>query len=176
MKRNNIVHISLTKKGSIDKALQRIEELKTEIQDKSELFVSELAQVGIKALSVKVNSISPFYKGSDLNVSLRILGGVMGASIEMSGKQCAFIEFGAGVLFNTEVGSSLHPKGGELGFTIGSYNPDSPNASNPEGWWYYDEYGQKQHTYGVPTFAPMHNSEMEMLGQIKEIAERVFAD
>lgn len=174
MKRKTIV-LSLTTKGSLQKAIDKIEEYSQTIQNMSEMFVMELANVGITALSVRINSISPFYKGSDLSVSLQMLNGSLGASIVMSGKQCAFIEFGSGVLFNAPKGSSLHPKGEELGLTIGSYNPNSPNAESPTGWFYYDEYGQKQHTYGTPTFAPMHNSEMEMLSQIKEIAERVFS-
>ena len=173
--KHKTIRLSLTTKGSLQKAVDQLESYKQEIQDKSNLFLVELANVGIVALNVRINSISPFYKGSDLSVSLQMMNGVLGASIVMSGKQCAFVEFGAGVLFNAPKGSSLHPKGTELGLTIGSYNPDSHNAESPLGWFYYDEYGQKQHTYGTPTFAPMHNSEMEMLNQIKEIAEKVFS-
>lgn len=173
MKRLNI---SLTTQGSLNKAIEYLEQYKESLNEKTMRFIEELGNVGITALNARVNSISPFYKGEDLDVNLEIKDGIMGATITMSGDQCAFIEFGSGVLFNAPKGDSLHPKGKEFGYTIGSYNPDSPNAESPTGWWYYDEHGQKQHTYGTPTFAPLHNSEMEMINEIKSIFYEVFGN
>lgn len=171
MKRLNI---SLTKPGSITNAIKALEQYKTELNTKTQLFVQMLGDVGINALSLQISNISPFYKGEDLQIELQETDGGFGASLIMSGTQCAFLEFGAGVLFNTSEGGSLHPKGKELGFTIGSYNPSSPNATNPGGWWYKDKWGKTQHTYGTPTFAPLHNSEMEMLRDIQKVAREVF--
>lgn len=174
VKRENIIRISITTPGSINQAVKTIENYYTnKLQAKAEEFVNELAAVGIKSINVAIKNINPLMKGGDLKVTLEYANGEYGANITMSGKQCAFIEFGAGVYYNTEKGSSKHPKGEELGFTIGSYNPGSPHAEDPEGWWYYDEKG-RHHTYGTPTFAPMYNSEIEMLDKIKVIAEKVF--
>lgn len=170
------INVSLTTPGSLKKAIEELEKYKQEIDEKAQLLVEELGKIGIKALNARINSISPFYKGTDLKTELVIENGIMGASIIMSGSQCAFIEFGAGVLFNTAKGGSLHPKGEELGLTIGSYNPSSPNATSPYGWFYRDEYGERQHTYGTPTFAPMHNSEVELINEINRVFIEVFGN
>lgn len=168
------INISLTTPGSLNSAIEYLKQYNME--QKAKQFIEELAQIGIKALSVNVNSISPYYKGEDLDVSLKFEDDGMKAVITMSNGQCMFIEFGAGVLFNAPLGESLHPKGKELGFTIGSYNPKSANAGKREGWWYTDSNGISQHTYGTPTFAPMHNSEMEMIRDIKKVFIEVFGN
>lgn len=38
-----------------------------------------------------------------------------------AGEDAVWVEFGAGVYHNGSAGSSPHPKGSELGFTIGGY-------------------------------------------------------
>lgn len=51
-----------------------------------------------------------------------------------AGEDAVWVEFGAGVYHNGSAGSSPHPKGSELGFTIGGYGkgiyPTCPLASN----------------------------------------------
>ena len=162
---------------SLLKAASEVEKYRKSLDEKCKMFVEELAKVGIEALNAHIGSISPFYKGSDLTSSLGVVentGDGWRATVEMSGSQALFVEFGAGVTFNTGKGGSLHPKGVELGYTIGSYNPDSKNATNPWGWWYKDEWGTKQHTYGTPTFAPMYHSSEEMIKAIVTVAKSVF--
>ena len=163
-------------KKNIDRCIQQLEQYKVELNNKTERLVEELSKIGIKALDAHIGTISSFYSG-DLSTEvghLRKEGDRWICEIIMSGKQCVFVEFGAGVTFNTPVGGSKHPKGQELGLTIGSYNPSSPNASNPLGWWYTDEWGKSQHTYGTPTFAPMYKSSMEMMLAIQSVAKGVF--
>lgn len=170
------LRISLTEK-SIANAIKRLEKYRDELPKKTQKFIKALSEVGINAVKVRVGSISPFYKGDDLLVekgTLRQEGDNWVCEIVMTGSQSVFVEFGAGVTFNTSVGGSKHPKGGELGYTIGSYNPSSPNASSPLGWWYYDSHGVKQHTYGTPTFAPLYGGTMEMITSITEVARGVF--
>lgn len=170
------INCSITKKGSIKRAIQELETYKNDLNRKTEMFVDRLGAVGIKALNVRLSAISPFYKGEDIKTEGEIVQTDDGwkAIIYMSGSQAAFIEFGAGVTFNGAEGSSRHPKGKELGYTIGSYNPASPNATSSSGWWYTDKWGQSQHTYGTPTFAPLYESSMDMLREVANIAREVF--
>lgn len=156
-----------------------LEDYKSSLDDKTAIFIQRLSKIGISALNARINSISPFYKGEDIDTSVSSVYKTedgWGAVITMKGSQCVFIEFGAGVTFNTSKGSSLHPKGEELGLTIGSYNPNSPNATSSSGWWYKDKWGQSQHTYGTPTFAPLYNSSLVMLEAIRIVAEEVFSN
>ena len=172
------INLKLNTPNDIDRVIKELEKYRDSLDDKTQIFIKRLSEVGIKALNAKLQSISPFYKGEDIDTSSEIhkLDNGWSATISMTGSQSVFIEFGAGVTFNAPKHQSLHPKGEELGLTIGSYNESSPNATNPNGWWYKDKWGESQHTYGTPTFAPLYNSSIEMLEAIHGIAKEVFSD
>ena len=87
-----------------------------------------------------------------------------------SGNDAVFVEFGAGVYNNGAVGSSPHPKGAELGFTIGSYGKGN---GRKEVWGYYGQGGLTL-THGTPASMPMYRGMREACDQIAEIAREVF--
>ena len=175
MKRSSHIRLSLTTPGSLDKAIQALKDYQKDIQEKSKLFVDKLGAYGLEVLNINISKIPSSSDGKDISTSLRRNGDGYTATLTISGDEVAFIEFGAGVKYNTSKGGSLHPKGQELGLTIGSYNPRSKNAERPTGWFYIDAYGRKQHTYGTPTYAPLHNSEMAIISTINLIAREVFS-
>lgn len=176
MKRSSHIGLSLTTQGSIEKAIQALEDYQKSLQEKSKIFVDKLGEYGLNVLNINIGRISPFYKGEDLTTSLEKQNNGYTAIISINGKEVAFIEFGAGIIFNTEVGGSLHPKGKDLNLTIGSYNDKSSrNAESPTGWYFKDDNGEKQHTYGTPTYAPLHNTEMAIINIINIVAREVFA-
>jgi len=157
---------------SIQETINALEKYKKELNEKQTQFMETLGKEGLTFLEVKLNEIPSLMKG---NITCKMsLANSSKVIIEMEGRQVAFIEFGAGMLYNAPIGGTRHPLGGELGYTIGSYNPESPNASDPNGWWYTDENGQSEHTYGTPTFAPLYNTEMDILVKCADIAKRVF--
>lgn len=170
------LYMSLSTHGSIDKVIKELDKYADSLEEKSKRFIKELADIGIKALEATIRHISPFYKGEDLETSSEVIQTDEGwtAIISMSGSQAVFVEFGAGVILNAPKNQSLHPKGEELGLTIGSYNPSSPNATSPYGWWYKDKWGEYQHTLGTPTFAPLYSSSLEMLSVMEQIAKDIF--
>lgn len=170
------LNISLTRSGDIDKCIKYLKDYSLSLDDKCLQFAHILAELGIKVLNAELRNISSFYKGEDISTSGEVLLTDNGwsAVIKMGGSQAIFIEFGAGVTFNGGKGSSKHPLGKKNGFTIGSYNPGSPNATNPQGWWYKNKWGESQHTYGTPTFAPLYTSSLELLATIQNVAKEVF--
>lgn len=161
---------------SFKDAIEELRAYKRELERKIEQFNHEMLLHGYAVTNATVNSISPFYKGDDISVSISETksNGVYEGIISLSGEQAFFIEFGSGITFNTSKGGSLHPKGEELGLTIGSYNPDSDNATNPSGWWYRDKYDQAQHTYGTPTYMPLERGLESIIADINSIARSVF--
>ena len=55
----------------------------------------------------------------------------------------------------------------------GTY-PGQTHAFDPQGWWYTDDNGQTQHSYGeTPTF-PMHSASIAMILTIDKILKEVF--
>lgn len=90
------------------------------------------------------------------------------------GKDAVFCEFGAGVYHNGSVGSSPHPYGNALGFTIGSYGE---GRGRQQVWGYYTDPVNKTGlvlTHGTPASMPMYNAAMEVLRKSVEIAREVF--
>lgn len=87
-----------------------------------------------------------------------------------NGKDAVWVEFGAGVTYNGSVGSSKHPKGGELGFTIGSYGMGKGKRRK---WGYYQD-GELYLTRGTPTQMPLMRAVIEVSNDIASIAREVF--
>ena len=170
------ISCTATRKNGIKNTIKRLEQYRDGLDKKCELFVKRLSDIGITSIKASLGSISPVYRGTTdvTSEGVKWDGNGYTATIHMGGDQALFIEFGSGVTFNAPKGGSLHPKGKELGMTIGSYNPESPNATNPGGWWYTDRWGVSQHTYGTPTFAPMYNSFLEMRTAVLSVAKEVF--
>lgn len=87
------------------------------------------------------------------------------------GPDVVFCEFGAGVYHNGAVGSSPHPKGAELGMTIGSYG----KGYGARRVWGYYEGDTLVLTRGTPASMPMYNAFKAVCDEIYTIAKEVFA-
>lgn len=89
-----------------------------------------------------------------------------------SGEDAVFVEFGAGVYYNGAVGSSLHPQGQELGFTIGSYGKGKGKYNS----WALPESsaGTVIRTHGTPATMPMYYGYREAVSIIADLAREVF--
>lgn len=85
-------------------------------------------------------------------------------TILVAGGAAIFIEFGAGVHHNTSVGSSQHPYGVELGFTIGSY-PPAPSKGQFDSW---------NGTYGTQAQMVLYRAVRMVEPYLEDIAKEVF--
>ena len=86
------------------------------------------------------------------------------------GEDAVWVEFGAGVHYNGSAGTSPHPKGSELGFTIGGYG----NGMGKKDVWGFYEDGKLRLTHGAPATMPMYNAVKTVCDEIAEIAREVF--
>ena len=170
------ISFSLSEK-SIDDAIKQIEEYKQSINKKLETFVSRLTDIGIQTVNAVMMSVAPVDRG-EYNTEVvwdKNSQAAVGAKIQLKGDQVLFIEFSSGITFGTKSFPAL-PNNPNYGsdYGMGTYNPDSPNWNNPQGWWYKGKWGEKEHTYGIRAYAPMYNADMEMRRQIQSIAKEVF--
>lgn len=174
MRPRKVIKVDLSQ-SSVENAIKELKKYKLELAKKNREFIQAIESLGYTVLNSNVFSISHYYRGDDISVqSTHNTKGnsyVVSATISVRGEQCAFIEFGAGVTFNTNAGASLHPKGQELGMTIGSYNPSSKNATSPTGW--FKPGGE--HTYGVPTYAPLWKTREQIVSDLERIAIQIFS-
>lgn len=104
----------------------------------------------------------------DVSVTTREKGNV--TLVIASGQDAVWCEFGSGVFYNAPAGASPHPKGSELGLTIGGYGK---GYGNKEVWGYY-ENGELRLTHGTRTQMPMFNAMLMVSQNISRIAKEVF--
>lgn len=163
----------LTEEG-ITKALQELEQYKTEFKEKMETFrkrvaheMEALASNGFNGALVDDNvNAEPRKAVVDTFVDER--GNV--SVVIAHGEDAVWVEFGAGVYHNGSAGSSPHPMGSELGFTIGSYG----KGMGKRKVWGHRENGELILTRGTPSVMPMYNAMKIVCDEIDLIAKEVF--
>ena len=183
------INCSLTKSGSIERAIKELEAYKKSLNQKTERFVNALMEVGIQAAkehSGKYAGMISFTK--QLNQTVNGCNGVLIAtdgqrvitewyaskkdaekhrnvrSYEISPLLLA--EFGSGWLANV--------LGNVAGVGQGTMPNSMGHATDPDGWYWYDDNAVKHHSIGEAPTYPMHNASMAMMSQIEQIAREVF--
>jgi hypothetical protein len=86
-----------------------------------------------------------------------------GYKVVASGVDAVFVEFGAGVYHNGAVGASPHPKGAELGFTIGSYGK---GRGKGRAWGFYGDGGELVITHGTPAQMPLYRAFRDVIDEV----------
>lgn len=158
----------------IDDAIKELEKYKREIIRRTDLLREKVAE---KLAELSKNG----FAGAVVDDLVR--GGRKTADVEVSvvdrenvtlviaqGEDAIWAEFGAGVHHNGSVGSSPHPKGSELGFTIGSYGK---GMGKRDTWGFYED-GELHLTHGAPATMPMYNAVKTVCDEISVIAREVF--
>lgn len=167
--------------SGIQSAIRQIEEYKQSLNSKIVTLVERLSEVGIRTVNAVMMSVAPVDRGEYFTEFISIGSGkdTHTAIIRLEGDQVLFIEFSSGITFGTNIFPKPpnNPNYGS-GYGKGTFNPDSDNWSNPNGWYYTNKRtGQTRvHTYGIRAYAPMYNADMEMRNQIMTIAREVFGD
>lgn len=158
----------------IDKAIRELEQYKQDIIRKTNLLRERVAE--------KLADLSrDGFAGAVVDDLLK--GGQRTAQVDVSidqrdnvtlviarGEDAVWVEFGAGVHYNGSAGTSPHPKGSELGFTIGGYGK---GMGKKDVWGFYED-GELRLTHGAPATMPMYNAVKMVCDEIAEIAREVF--
>ena len=171
---NKVISVSLSESG-IEKAIQELLAYKQEIIRKTELLRQKVAaRLADEARSGFNGAIVDDLTGknsprlADVKVSVDDRDNV--SVVVAEGEDAVWVEFGAGVYHNGSVGSSPHPKGAELGFTIGGYGKGN---GKKEIWGFYED-GELRLTHGTPARMPMSQAMNTIINDIVSIAREVF--
>lgn len=170
-----VIRISLSEKD-IDRAIKELEQYKREIIRKTELLrtkiaerIANLAQSGFNGAVVDdLTEESGGARKAEVQVSIDERENV--SVVIAAGEDAVWAEFGAGVYHNGSVGSSPHPKGQELGLTIGGYGK---GMGKRQVWGFYED-GELKLTHGAPATMPMYNAMKTVCDEIASIAKEVF--
>ena len=160
----------------IEKATKELEKYKQEIIEKTELLRKKVA----KRLK---NLAASGFEGAIVDDLTKDSGGVRHAQVKTSvdergnisvviaqGEDAIWVEFGAGVHHNGSAGSSPHPEGSKLGFTIGGYGK---GMGKRQTWGFYED-GELRLTHGTPAVMPMYNAVKSVCDEIADIVKEVW--
>lgn len=139
---------------SIDKAIKEIRDYRESFNKKLKGFFNALLEDGSTEARMRLTStMGDSIQGIITVDMLQPDGDKLTAVITLMGKDALFIEFGAGIAFNTGM---QHPYAADLGYGIGTYPSEHPpnKAINP-GYWYYREEGNEQVVRSIGTQASM---------------------
>lgn len=168
------IRLELSSSG-IERAIRELEDYKRFLERKTEELRKRIGELIMNnAQPVFMSAIASDLLGEEADI-----GGVEVSVVESSGltiviangKDAVFMEFGAGVYHNGQVGSSPHPLGNDLGFTIGSYGLG--NGAR-QVWGFRTLDGTLHLTHGTPASMPLYNAEQAVIQRIEDIAREVF--
>lgn len=83
--------------------------------------------------------------------------------VESNAPHSAFCEFGTGIVGQ----STQHPE------PAPGWKYDV-NAHGEDGWWYYDDYGRRMWTKGMPSRPYMYDTARMMRGRIAQMAKELL--
>ena len=144
--------------SDIDLAIREINEYKRDFIRKTEQLREKVAEFIRKDAQSEFNGailddlLSGGARYADVDVSVSDEGSV--TLVIANGEDAIWVEFGTGVYHNGHSGSSPHPKGSELGFTIGGYGK---GRGKKETWGFYED-GELMFTHGTPSVMPMYSA------------------
>lgn len=153
--------------GEIDKAIKQIESYRQNLSNKTRELTERLATLG--AMNVSLEFSRAIAQENDVKVDVEWISSDT-MVIRASGNEVAFIEFGAGIKYGAG-----HPQNSEFGTGPGTYPNGKGHWDNPKGWFYLDENGTLQHTYGNPPNMPMYNTARMLEQEVERIAKEVFS-
>lgn len=168
------ITVELTDSG-IDKAIKELEEYKKDIKRKTAILqdritkrIEEEADKGF-ASAVVDDLVRGGYQKPDVTVNYTTRGDI--SVVVAQGEDAVWVEFGAGVYHNGNLGSSPHPRGSELGMTIGGYGQ---GKGKQKSWGFKDADGTLHVTRGTPAQMPLEKAVLSVLDELPQMAKEVF--
>lgn len=165
--------ISMTlSERSISEAIKQLEEYRDSFIKKNDEFVRKLAEVGIPVINERIaEAAGDSDKNHNTYIHMNSFDDYSEAVLVCEGRGLLWIEFGAGVHYNGAAGTSPHPKGQELGYTIGSYGK---GQGAKDFWYYYADTGEAVRSYGTEATMPVYSASVKIRDEVLSIAKEVF--
>jgi hypothetical protein len=163
------ININLNKSGSLTDAIKKIKAYREDIDNKLDELVRTLADNGVTVARSWLGATQGDSTRASVGLEVDSSGNIHTAIISLEGEDALFIEFGAGIHYN----GSDPPHAAEFGYGVGTYNPASDNAWNPDGWWYWTGT-ERKHSYGTEGTYPVFHAAENMRNQLIMKALQIF--
>ena len=138
----------------IDRAIKELRKFNLSIKDRLAEFFNILLEDGKTEANDRLSStIGDSVQGIITSDVIMMGGDELRAVITLMGKDALFIEFGAGIAYNTGM---QHPYADKFGYGVGTYpSKHPPNKAMNPGYWYYREEGNDKVVRSIGTQASM---------------------
>lgn len=169
------VSIRTLSASEINKAIKKLEAYNKWVNKKSIELSKELANIGLQTASIAFAS-TPYVSPGERDAQVSVVKRKNKFVIVASGKDVAFIEFGAGAMMGygypsdvqldppTEIGPGTWSDS-ELG--KGHWN-------DVMGWFFPDENGKTLHSFGNHPGMGMYNAGKDIRSEIERVARKAF--
>lgn len=155
--------------NNIDKAADWLEDYaKNKLKAYCEALITRMLREGEVTARILLthidtgNTMSSIMGYRDGNKGMILVGG-----------NAIWIEFGTGVVANNGA-AYPNPAAQNLGMNaIGTYGEG--HGSDPNGWYYKDENGEWQHTFGIPANMFMYNTAQMLRRNYAQMAKEIFS-
>lgn len=154
--------------SDIENLVDELKKYEKSLQEKCIIFTNRLAEIGIKVINIEYGS-GVGDSSKEHQVWYEPETEMIRGKLIVQGEDILFIEFGAGIRFNS---GNQHPKAHELGYGVGTY-PGQTHALDPNGW-YYRENGNLHHSLGTEATMPVYKASQKMSEEVERIAKEVF--
>lgn len=144
--------------SSIENAINELKAYETELHSRILTYVNALVQEGVKVANVCVASTQGDSDLPAVVYDIDSQGDIVKARIAITGKDVLFVEFGAGIAYNT---GAQHPYADELGYGVGTYPSEHPpnKAINPGRWIYgHNDDGTPIWSIGTEATMPIYHA------------------
>lgn len=156
----------------IEKAIKELREYRRELNAKLEKFITLLLEDGITVARTQLMSTVGDSVQGIIGFGVDNDGEIMSATVSLEGKDALFIEFGAGIAYNT---GRQHPLADEFGYGVGTYpSKHPPNRAMNPGYWYYRENGELVRSIGTGASMPIFTAAETMRNNLIKRASEVF--
>lgn len=157
---------------SLQNAIDELKEYRDSINDKLQQFVAALLEEGITVANARLNSTIGDSVEGVIGFGINADGDIVTATISLEGSDALFIEFGAGIAYNTGM---QHPYAGEFGYGVGTYpSKHPPNKAINPGYWYYRENGELVKSIGTQASMPIYHAAETMRNIAIQKAIEIF--
>lgn len=159
---------------SIQNAIDELKAYRKSIYDKLEDLMNALLQDGSIEAMTRLGTTVGDSTNAVIEKTVPIKSGdKVVATICLVGKDCLFVEFGAGIYYNN---GNAHPYAAEFGYGVGTYPSEHPpnRAIHPGYWWYKGADGAKHLSLGTQASMPIYYASEHMRNNAVARAVEVF--
>ena len=178
------------KSNGLDKAIQILDALPTDLEAKAQEFIKRLAQFGVERAQYYYDTAQ--YAGGDDKVSVSFTEEGKGVvRVTAEGHAVLYIEFGTGVKYPDDLEARADIISGDVD---GRGQHGKRHGASQKGWYYLKEHGignnpppdtedatkpgmeMFYHTYGNPSEAATYKAKKELRENAERIAREVFGN